>query len=151
MAITVHVQVLPNGEGLELPEYQTDGASGMDLRAALPEHAAITIAPSEYKAIHCGVALAIPDGYEANVRARSGLAVKYGIHLLGGVSTFDADYRGEIGVLLKNSGPHEFTVRRGMRIAQVVFSKVEYATLQEVPFLSSTRRGTSGCGSTGLG
>lgn len=129
-----------------LPEYQTVQAAGMDLHACLDEP--LTLAPMERHMIPTGIAIALPVGYEAQVRARSGLSIKHGITMVNGVGTIDADYRGEIGVLVINLGTEDFTIEPDMRIAQLVIAKYETISWQESDSLDETARGTGGFGST---
>ncbi|MGO8988991.1 MAG: dUTP diphosphatase [bacterium] len=131
-----------------LPQYMTPGASGMDLFASLEKE--ITLEPGERKIIPTGIAVAIPQGYEGQVRPRSGLAIQNGIGLVNGPGTIDSDYRGEIGVLLINFGKEPYTIRHGERIAQMVISEVHRATLEEVDDLPATQRQGGGFGHTGL-
>jgi dUTP pyrophosphatase len=131
-----------------LPEYQTRGAAGMDLRAALAEP--VTIAPGERRFVTTGLALAIPDGYEGQVRPRSGLALRHGIGIVNAPGTIDADYRGEIGIVLVNHGTEAFVVEPLARIAQLVIAPVARAELDVVASLDETERGAGGYGSTGL-
>ncbi len=140
---------LPHGEGLPLPAYASAGAAGLDLRAALPEGAPVTLAPLARAMIPTGLCLALPEGYEAQVRPRSGLAAQHGITCLNSPGTVDCDYRGEIKVILINLGAEPFVVRRGERIAQMVIAPVIQATLREVDRLEETVRGSKGFGSTG--
>ena len=135
------------GEGLPLPGYQTKGSAGMDLYAAV--NADCAIGPGAYQLVPCGIAIAIPDGHEGQVRSRSGLALKYGIAVLNAPGTIDSDYRGELGVVLINHGENNFVVSRGMRIAQLVISRVERAEWIEVADLADTERGQGGYGHTG--
>lgn len=130
-----------------LPVYQTAHSAGMDVHAAIDT--AITLAPLERTLVPCGFAMAIPEGYEVQVRARSGLALKNGIGLVNGVGTIDADYRGELGVILINYSDTPFTIDNGDRIAQIVLAKYERATGQQVADLDTTERATGGFGSTG--
>lgn len=148
-AITVDVQQLPHAEGLALPAYQTAHAAGLDLLAAVPEDAPMILAAGKYVLVPTGLSLALPDGYEAQVRPRSGLAAKHGVTVLNAPGTIDADYRGEISVLLINHGANAFTIRRGERIAQMVIAQVVRAELVAASALSSTERGAGGFGSTG--
>ena len=134
---------------LELPSYQTGGAAGMDLAAAVNE--AVTLGSGEFRLIPCGFSLAIPEGFEAQVRPRSGLASRFGVTVLNAPGTIDADYRGEIQVLLVNLGADPFIVERGARIAQLVLAVTMQADICEVASLDHTRRGSGGFGSTGLG
>ena len=131
-----------------LPEYQTRGAAGMDLRAALAEP--VTIAPGERRFVTTGLALAIPDGYEGQVRPRSGLALRHGIGIVNAPGTIDADYRGEIGIVLVNHGAEAFVVEPLARIAQLVIAPVARAALEVVTSLDETERGAGGYGSTGV-
>lgn len=148
MSITVKIKHLPHGEGISLPEYATTHSAGMDLMAAIAED--IVIKPGERKLVPTGIAIALPDGYEAQIRPRSGLALKNGITVLNTPGTIDADYRGEIGVILINLGNQDFTVSREMRIAQMVIAPYIQANMVKVEDLDSTERGTGGFGSTGL-
>jgi dUTP pyrophosphatase len=148
-AITVHVQQLPHGAGLPLPAYQTAHAAGMDLLAAVPDSAPVTIEPGKYAMVPTALSIALPPGYEAQVRPRSGLAAKHGVTVLNSPGTIDADYRGEIAVLLINHGSTAFAIKRGERIAQMVIAKVEQAELVVATSLSETDRGAGGFGSTG--
>lgn len=144
--IAVPIAVLPHGEGLALPAYQTPGSAGCDLRAAV--HAPVTLAPGERALIPTGIAIALPEGHEAQVRPRSGLAVKHGITVLNAPGTIDADYRGEIAVPLINLGDAPFVIARGERIAQLVVAPVVQVTWTDTP-LDATARGVGGFGSTG--
>lgn len=144
--IEIGIQRLPHGDGLPLPAYATDGAAGMDVVAA----EALTLDPGARCAVATGFAMAIPEGYEVQVRPRSGLALKHGITCLNTPGTIDSDYRGEIKVILINLGNEAFAVNRGDRIAQLVPAPVQRAHLSEVVSLSETRRGLGGFGSTGL-
>mgnify|MGYP001376045487 CR=1 FL=1 len=139
---------LPSSEGLPLPKYQTAGAAGMDILAAVADP--VTIAPRAIVRVPTGLIIAIPPGWEAQLRPRSGIAVKHAVTLPNAPATIDSDYRGEIQVPLINLGSVPFVVERGMRIAQMVFARVGAATLNEVTELSSTARGESGFGHTGL-
>jgi dUTP pyrophosphatase len=141
---------LPHAAGLPAPEYASADAAGMDLSAAVPEDAAVTLAPGERAAIPTGLQLAIPSGFEGQVRPRSGLALKNAVTVLNAPGTVDADYRGEVKVILVNLGAEAFTVTRGMRIAQLVFAPVVRASMQKVQSLEATARGDSGFGSTGI-
>lgn len=136
------------GNNLELPKYKTEGSAGMDLTACIDEN--IILKPLERKLIKTGIAIALPNNYEAQVRPRSGLALKNGISLLNTPGTIDADYRGEIGVILINLSNEDFVVERGMRIAQLVISPIVQAELVEVEELDETLRGQGGFGSTGV-
>ena len=140
---------LPDGEGLPLPGYQTEGSAGMDLHAALD--ADCTVAPRARQFVPCGFAIAIPAGYEGQVRSRSGLALKHGVAVLNAPGTIDSDYRGELGIVLINHGDAPFVVSRGMRIAQLVISRVERAEWIEVAELPASERSEGGYGHTGYG
>ncbi len=144
---TVQIQTLPHGEGIDLPFYATTHAAGADLRAAVDED--VVIAPGAHVLIKTGFAMALPDKYEAQIRPRSGLALKYGITVLNSPGTIDADYRGEVGVILINHGSKAFTVRRGDRIAQMIIAPFVQADFQAVESLSETERGSGGFGSSG--
>lgn len=145
--IPVSIRQLPNGEGLPLPAYATAQSSGLDLAAALSED--IVIGPGEHTVIPTGVAIALPDGFEAQVRPRSGLAAKHAVTVLNSPGTIDTDYRGEIRVVLANHGAASFTVSRGMRIAQLVIAPVSRIVWNEVDALTDSPRGEGGFGSTG--
>lgn len=147
--IQVNIHQLPHAAGVPLPAYQTTHAAGLDLLAAVPENAPLTLAPGKHAMVPTGLAIALPEGFEAQVRPRSGLAAKHGITVLNSPGTIDADYRGEIQVILINHGAEPFTIRRGERIAQMVIKPVVQATLVPVTSLSSTDRGSGGFGSTG--
>lgn len=149
--MSVSVMRLPHGADLALPSYQSEAAAGLDLLAAVPADAPLTLAPGAYAAVPTGIAIALPEGTEAQVRPRSGLARNQGVTVLNSPGTVDADYRGEIQVLLINHGAEPFTVTRGMRIAQLVVAQVTRVTLREVNGLAETRRGAGGFGSTGAG
>ncbi len=147
--LTLRIKRLANGEGLPLPAYQTAHAAGLDLLAAVPEDAPITMAPGARALVPTGLAIALPPGFEAQVRPRSGLAVKFGVTVLNAPGTIDADYRGEVAVPLINHGDAPFVIRRGERVAQMVIAPVAMATLVEVSELDATARGEGGFGSTG--
>ncbi len=147
--LQIPVRRLPHGEGLPLPRAQTDGAAGMDLVAALPADAPVTLAPLARAAIPTGLELAIPPGYEGQVRPRSGLAMKHGLTVANAPGTIDSDYRGEIKVLLINLGDTPVLIARGERIAQLVIAPVTVADLITVDKLDETTRGIGGFGSTG--
>ena len=149
MSIDIEIRQLPHGAGLALPSYQSALAAGLDLFAAVPENAPIILAPGKYALIPTGLAIALPEGHEAQIRPRSGLAAKHGVTVLNAPGTVDADYRGEINVLLINHGDTPFPIRRGERIAQMVIAPVTPAELIAVPQLSPTDRGSGGFGSTG--
>lgn len=140
---------LPHAEGLPLPAYETAQAAGMDLRAAVPEGEPLVLRPGDRHAVPTGLAFALPAGFEAQVRPRSGLALKSGITCLNSPGTVDADYRGEVKVILVNLGAEDFTIRRGDRIAQLVVAPVVHAAWTEVESLDETARGAGGFGSTG--
>ena len=150
MTITVHVLRLPHGTGLPLPNYQSAGAAGLDLHAAVPAEQPTVIAPGQWASIPTGIAIALPAMTEGQVRPRSGLASRHGITLLNSPGTIDSDYRGEIQVVLVNHGRQPFTVERGNRIAQLIIAPVLRAQLLEVDILDDTRRGSGGFGSTGI-
>ena len=143
--VPVRVKRLPHGQGLDLPRYATDGAAGMDVLAAED----VTLPPGGRHAVATGLALAIPAGYEIQVRPRSGLALKHGITCLNSPGTIDSDYRGEVGVILINHGQVAFEIRRGERIAQMVIAPYAQAVMAEVEALDETARGAGGFGSTG--
>ena len=143
--ISIELQRLPHGEGLPAPAYATEGAAGLDVVAAED----LTLAPGQRRAVATGFAIAIPPGFEVQVRPRSGLALRHGITCLNTPGTIDQDYRGEVKVILANLGHEPFDVRRGERIAQLVPAPVLKADFVEVDELSETRRGTGGFGSTG--
>ena len=145
---SVRVVVLPHGEGLPLPAYQSDEAAGLDLAAAVGADETVVIRPGERALIPTGLSIALPAGFEGQVRPRSGLALKHGITCLNSPGTIDADYRGEVKVILINLGDAPFAVRRGERIAQLVVAPVTRAVLRRVGALVATRRGTGGFGST---
>ena len=145
--IKIGIRLLAGNEDLPLPQKMSKGASGFDLYAAVKEP--ISIPPGKWKLIPTGIAISMPEGYEAQVRPRSGLALKHGITLLNTPGTIDADYRGEIGVILLNLGEQEFIVRRGERIAQLIFQSVPNVAFQLVDQLDQTDRGSGGFGHTG--
>jgi dUTP pyrophosphatase len=147
--VTVELQQLAHAEGLPLPAYQTADAAGLDLMAAVAESEPMTLAPGQYALVPTGLAIALPPGFEAQVRPRSGLAAKHGVTVLNSPGTVDADYRGEIKVILINHSAAPFVIKRGERIAQMVIAPVVQATLVPVTTLSSTERGAGGFGSTG--
>ena len=151
MTLTIRVELtrLPHAEGLALPAYQTAHAAGLDLLAAVPEDHPLTLLPGRSALVPTGFMIALPEGYEAQVRPRSGLAAKHGVTVLNAPGTVDADYRGEIGVLLINHGAEPVAIKRGERIAQMVIAPVARAELVAVSELSSTARGSGGYGSTG--
>jgi dUTP pyrophosphatase len=145
--VSVAVKRLPHNGDLPLPAYETAAAAGMDLPAAVKQD--LTLAPGERALVPTGLAIALPDGYEAQVRPRSGLAARNGVTVLNTPGTIDADYRGEVKVILANLGNEDFTIERGMRIAQMVIAPVVQAVLQEADTLPETARGEGGFGSTG--
>lgn len=147
--IEVHVMRLPHAADLPLPAYQSAAAAGLDLMAAVPAGEPVTISPGRYAMIPTGIALALPPGTEGQVRPRSGLAAKHGITVLNSPGTIDADYRGEVSVLLINHGSECFRIERGMRIAQLLIAKVAKASIKAVDILDKTERGSAGFGSTG--
>ncbi len=140
---------LPHHAGLETPHYASAGAAGMDLRAAVPEDAPVTLKPGQRALIPTGLQIAVPEGYEAQVRPRSGLALKHGLTCLNSPGTIDSDYRGEVGVILANLGQEDFVVRRGERIAQMVVAAHARVQWVEVDAHDETARGAGGFGSTG--
>lgn len=141
---------MPHAAGLPAPDYASADAAGVDLAAAVPEDAPVTLAPGERAAIPTGLQIAIPSGFEGQVRPRSGLALKHAVTVLNAPGTIDADYRGEVKVILVNLGAEPFRVERGMRIAQLVFAPVVRAELEAVRSLDTTARGEGGFGSTGV-
>jgi dUTP pyrophosphatase len=147
--VKVDIRQLPHAESLALPAYQSADAAGLDLLAAVPEDAPMVLAPGKYALIPTGLTIALPSGYEAQVRPRSGLAAKHGVTVLNAPGTVDADYRGEISVILINHGDKPFPIRRGERIAQMVIAPVTRAELVAAASLSATDRGSGGFGSTG--
>ena len=147
---TVEILRLPHGADLPLPAYQSDHAAGLDLMAAVPAEAPVTLAPGARALIPTGFAIALPPGLEAQVRPRSGLALRHGITVLNSPGTIDADYRGELQIILVNFGSESFAVTRGMRIAQLVIAEIASTNLKEVRALDLTQRGDGGFGSTGV-
>jgi dUTP pyrophosphatase len=147
--IPVPIARLPHGADLPLPAYHSARAAGLDLLAAVPAEAPVTLAPGARATIPTGIAIALPDGFEGQVRPRSGLAARHGVTVLNAPGTIDADYRGEILVVLINHGGESFEVTRGMRIAQLIVAAVAHVTLQPIGELDVTSRGSSGFGSTG--
>tara|TARA_B100001123_G_C15339670_1_gene1034293 strand:+ start:4519 stop:4968 length:450 start_codon:yes stop_codon:yes gene_type:complete len=147
MKIKIKVKKLINAKDLSLPKYATIGSAGMDISAALEK--SIILKPGEHKVIPTGLQIALPKSYEAQIRPRSGLAVKHAVTVLNTPGTIDSDYRGEIGVILINHGKNNFTVSHGMRIAQMVIKNVVQASLEEIDNLNLTKRGSGGFGSTG--
>ncbi|MBQ1543417.1 MAG: dUTP diphosphatase [Caulobacteraceae bacterium] len=146
---TIPITRLPHAQDLPLPAYETAGAAGMDLRAAVPEDAPLVLKPGARTMAPTGLAFAVPPGFEAQVRPRSGLAAKAGITCLNTPGTIDSDYRGEVKVILANLGDEDFVIRRGDRIAQLVIAPVAQAAWSEVASLDETARGAGGFGSTG--
>ena len=146
----LEVKILDSGFGLPLPKYETEGAAGLDLFAATKEDTKIIIPPRKAEMIPTGIAISVPSGYEAQIRPRSGLAAKNGITVLNSPGTIDSDYRGEILVMLINHSNKDFEILRGMRIAQMVISKIEQFNLISVDELDTTDRGKDGFGSTGI-
>jgi len=149
MSVTIRLTRLAHSQGLPLPAYETEGSAGIDLRAALAEDQPVTLPPGGRALIPTGLTIALPADHEAQVRPRSGLALKFGITCLNSPGTIDADYRGEVGVILVNLGAEPFTVRRGERIAQFVAAKLTRARLVVVESVGETGRGAGGFGSTG--
>lgn len=147
--IRIDICQLPHGDGLPLPEYQSPHAAGLDLLAAVPETAPLVLAPGQRALVPTGLTIALPPGYEAQIRPRSGLALKHGVTVLNAPGTIDADYRGEIGVLLINHGDAPFPIHRGERIAQMVVTTVARVELVSSGSLPPTKRGSAGFGSTG--
>ena len=148
-SVKIDIKQLPHGEGLALPAYQSAHAAGLDLLAAVPEGSPLILSPGQRALVPTGLTIALPPGHEAQVRPRSGLASKHGVTVLNAPGTVDADYRGEISVLLINHGEAPFTIRRGERIAQMVIAAVVRAELVPAVSLSETGRGDGGFGSTG--
>ncbi|MCA6333523.1 MAG: dUTP diphosphatase [Phenylobacterium sp.] len=149
MRPVVDIVRLPHNPDLPLPAYETAGAAGMDLRAAVPEKAPLVLRPGARTAVPTGLAFALPEGLEAQVRPRSGLALKSGVTVANAPGTIDQDYRGELKVLLVNLGEEDFVIRRGDRVAQLVIAPVVQAAWREVGDLDATARGAGGFGSTG--
>ena len=156
--MTLHTETRPilklvrlaHGEGLDLPSYETAGAAGMDLRAAVPEDRPLLILPGRRVLVPTGLVMEIPENFEGQVRPRSGLALKHGITCLNTPGTVDSDYRGEVKVLLANLGDEPFVIERGMRIAQMVIAPVTQVAVREATEASETARGGGGFGSTGV-
>ena len=145
--IIVKVKRLENNTDLPLPSYQSDGSSGLDLRAAVNK--ALTLQPGDIELVPTGLSISLPEGYEAQIRPRSGLALKHGLAFVNAPGTIDADYRGEIGVIAINLGKKPLTIKRGERIAQMVIQKVSRAIVEEVDELDTTQRGEGGFGHSG--
>ncbi len=148
--LTAQLMQLPHGQDLPLPSYETSEAAGMDLRAAVPEDAPLTLKPGARELVPTGFAMAIPPGFEAQIRPRSGLALKHGLSLVNAPGTIDSDYRGEIKIILINQGDEDFEICRGMRIAQMVIAPVLQVAIEPVTSLDDTARGAGGFGSTGV-
>jgi len=148
--VSVAVRPLPHFEGLALPAYETEGSAGLDVRAAVAEDAPLTLAPGARAMVETGLSVAIPEGYELQMRPRSGLAAKHGITCLNSPGTIDSDYRGELKVILINHGAEPFVIRRGERIGQLVLAPVTRLEWDEVDALPETARGEGGFGSTGV-
>lgn len=146
--IAVKVKRLKNNEDLSLPVYRSENSSGMDIRASVKDP--VLLEPGEIRLIPTGLAVSVPPGYEAQLRPRSGLALRHGIGMVNSPGTIDSDYRGEIGIILTNWGDETFTIRRGDRIAQMIICKVYHAELVEVDELDHTSRGQGGFGHTGI-
>ena len=149
--IALEVKRLPHGADLPLPSYQSEGAAGLDLLAAVAADAPVVLAPGARALIPTGIAIALPAGAEGQIRPRSGLALRHGVSVLNSPGTIDADYRGEVQVILINLGAESFTVMRGMRIAQLIIAPVLQAVMCEMVNLDETTRGVAGLGSTGMG
>ena len=148
--LELHILRLPHGADLPLPSYQSVHSAGCDLLAAVPTDAPVTLAPGERRLVPCGITMALPHGFEGQVRPRSGLAAHHGVTVLNAPGTIDADYRGEVMVILINLGAEPFAVTRGMRIAQLVIAPVARAHIVEAAALDVTARGVGGFGSTGM-
>ena len=146
---TLGIVRLPHGADLELPAYETTGAAGMDLRAAVPADGPMVLKPGHRALVPTGLVMEIPHGFEGQVRPRSGLALKHGITCLNTPGTIDSDYRGELKIILINHGEEEFEIGRGMRIAQLIIAPVVQARIEERSHAATTTRGTGGFGSTG--
>ncbi len=145
--MSVEIKVVRLHEDTQLPQYQTNGSAGMDLHARLDSP--LTLGPLERAVVPTGIAIALPEGYEAQIRARSGLSSKHGITMVNGVGTIDSDYRGEVGALVINLSSESFVIEPGMRIAQMIFARYEQVMWGEVAMLDDTERGAGGFGSTG--
>lgn len=145
----IRLRRLSHGEGIALPAYETAGAAGCDLRAAIDENAKLVLGPGERALVPTGFSMALPEGWEAQIRPRSGLAAKFGVSVVNAPGTIDADYRGELKIILVNHGKDDFIIRRGERIAQMVIAPVFQARFVEVAALDETARGEGGFGSTG--
>ncbi|WP_460448359.1 dUTP diphosphatase [Alsobacter sp. SYSU BS001988] len=149
-SLRVGVERLPHAVGLPLPRYETEHSAGLDLLAAIGENEKITLESGKWVLVPTGLKLHLPDGHEGQVRPRSGLALKHGVTVLNAPGTIDADYRGEVGVILVNHGPAPFVIARGMRVAQLVVAAVTRVRLAEEGALDETGRGQGGFGSTGV-
>lgn len=149
MSLTLPIVRLPHAQGLDLPAYETAGAAGLDLRAAIPEDRKLILLPGRRMLVPTGLVLELPAGYEGQVRPRSGLALKHGITCLNTPGTIDSDYRGEVQVLLVNLGDEDFAITRGMRIAQLVIARVARVSVDQRTLSGETTRGSGGFGSTG--
>jgi dUTP pyrophosphatase len=149
LMVKVAIRQLPHAKGMALPHYATPGAAGLDLSAAISENEKITLNPGKRALIPTGLQIDLPEGFEAQIRPRSGLALKHGITLVNTPGTIDADYRGEIGVILVNLGEEPFEITRGLRIAQMVVAPVTRVDWVEVDVISASERGAGGFGSTG--
>lgn len=150
MDCTIRLHRLEHGRDIAPPAYASDGAAGMDLRAAVPDDAPLVLEPGHRTAVPTGFAMQVPAGFEGQIRPRSGLALKHGVTVANAPGTLDSDYRGEVKILLINLGAEPFRVERGMRIAQLVVAPVARAALTEAQEMEETGRGTAGFGSTGL-
>ena len=146
---TIEIQMLPHGKGLPLPSYETAGSAGMDLRAAIPADSPVVLKPGQRALVETAMTMALPAGFEAQIRPRSGLAIKHGLTCLNTPGTIDSDYRGEIKIILINLGNEDFAINRGDRIAQMVIAPVIQAKWKQVEILTDTTRGSGGFGSTG--
>ena len=146
----LQVKILENGYGLPIPKYESEGAAGLDLLAAIEENKSIIILPGRAEMVPTGIAIALPSGFEAQIRPRSGLAAKNGITILNSPGTIDSDYRGEISAMLINHSKVNFKIERGMRIAQMVIAPVVQFNLIKTEILDETKRGVGGFGSTGI-
>lgn len=147
--LTIRCTQLPHGADLPLPVYETSGAAGMDLMAAIPQGEDIVLAPGERRLVPTGLSIAVPPGYEAQIRPRSGLALRHGISVVNAPGTVDSDYRGEVSILLINLGSDPFTIQRGERIGQMIIAAYTQAEWEPVTELDETARGAGGYGSTG--
>ena len=147
--VSVPLHVLPHGEGLDLPAHATSASAGLDLRAAVPADAPMTLQPGQFALVPTGLQIALPDGTEGQVRPRSGLAAKHGVTVLNSPGTIDSDYRGECKVILINHGPEPFVIERGERVAQLVVARYVPVRFERVASLEETERGAGGFGHTG--